>query len=138
MEDRTQDARVGPAPKMEPQGETFSPVKNTLLQAIDAASQASGLRPEDQAGVLIIATVMAMRRICEAHGIEDRGRRQLIRKTAVLEFDSKCRKFLAPEAPSPLDPVEEPKAPAGPALLVPAKPALVIPGKLPGDGTECP
>ncbi|WP_354100249.1 hypothetical protein [Bradyrhizobium sp. S3.9.2] len=67
---------------------------------VDDAVEASGLTPEQQAGVLMAACALAVRRIMEAHDTHDTERnrvlRHKLRKAAVGEFESKLRKYCSP------------------------------------------
>ncbi|MBR0876933.1 hypothetical protein JQ608_06915 [Bradyrhizobium liaoningense] len=71
-----------------------------LLILTDGTFQTSGLDPEAQAGVLMAACALAVRRIMEAHDTHDTERnrvlRHKLRKAAVGEFESKLRKYCSP------------------------------------------
>lgn len=71
-----------------------------LLILTDGTFQTSGLDPEAQAGVLMAACALAVRRIMEAHGTHNTERnrvlRHKLRKAAVGEFESKLRKYCSP------------------------------------------
>lgn len=80
------------AQPMTAEGEVTTP-KMEKLQRLDELIRDLENKPEDQAGLLIIATVLAIRRVCASRGIFDRGRRMRVVKSAVADFERKLRTF---------------------------------------------
>ncbi|WP_027521728.1 hypothetical protein [Bradyrhizobium sp. Ec3.3] len=72
----------------------------TLLVLVDGTMESSGLDAQAQAGVLMAACALAVRRIIEAAdtGSAERNRvlRHKLRKAAVGEFESKLRRYCSP------------------------------------------
>lgn len=67
---------------------------NKALHEIDALVIAADSDPEMQLGILIMACVLATRRVCAKAMIFDRGRRMRIVKGVVSQFDRKMRRYI--------------------------------------------
>jgi hypothetical protein len=65
---------------------------NAPLQMIDTAIQGLVSKPDEQLGVLMIACVLAVRRLLAANGVTDRGRRVRVIRAAVASFEAKLRR----------------------------------------------
>lgn len=64
--------------------------QNMTLHAVDTLIREIP-DTKEQLGILIMACVLATRRVLMSHGIFDRGRRMFVLKQAVRDFDSKLR-----------------------------------------------
>ena len=76
---------------------------NVKLQTLDEAVRALESDPEKQLGLLIIASVLAVRRFCTGKAIFDRGRRLRVIKSVVAQTDSKLRAYVG-QSMNPGDP----------------------------------
>lgn len=68
-------------------------IMNRNLRVIDIGVQDADADPAKQMGLLMMAMILAVRRLMAQHKIADRGKRHAIIKAATLEFDKKLRKF---------------------------------------------
>jgi len=70
---------------------------NAALRAVNVKLQESGLPPDRQLAVSIMASVLATRRLLALHAIDDRGRRRRVIKEAVHLFETRLREYVKPE-----------------------------------------
>ena len=90
-----------PADFAKTEGRTFSRLKNECLARIDRDVQATVPDIGIQMGVIMMAQVLAFRRLLNYHGVTGRGQRLKLVKAAVAEFDQRLREYsVAPQAPT--------------------------------------
>lgn len=63
-----------------------------LLKTMDASGNNAPVA--DQIGILVMALVLATRRILKDNKIQDRGRRMRVIKSLISEVDSRLRKYV--------------------------------------------
>lgn len=75
--------------------------RNAALTELDRIARAFNTNPAEQMGVLMMAMILAMRRVLEVNGIHNRGARLRVFRKATEEFETKLRKYCSPEAAPP-------------------------------------
>jgi hypothetical protein len=68
---------------------------NMTLAAVDAIVTKATDEPQEQLGVLLMAVVLATRRLCTSRAIFDRGRRMRVIKAVAVETEKKLRKYVS-------------------------------------------
>ena len=70
---------------------------NSRLKRIDDVAKDGDINADLQMGVLMMAQVLAFRRLCTQHGVKDRGKRLKLIKTATAEFEKRLRQYGNPD-----------------------------------------
>lgn len=70
---------------------------NSRLKRIDTLAKEGDINPDLQMGCLMMAQVLAFRRLLEFHKITDRGKRMKLIKTAAAEFEKRLRQYGNPD-----------------------------------------
>lgn len=69
----------------------FSERNIRLLATMDASG--NDTEPHEQMGVIVMALVLATRKLLAKHGVHDRGRRLKVIRNLVDDVDTKLRKY---------------------------------------------